>query len=294
MYANPRWSIKAAKWWGGWSDTMERGAIERYLIDEIMAYEASYDDQRSEDRLDRKHRVFMGEDDADEPATAGSIQILQAEVTSLKTEVNSLKTEMGNLINILTQNTLLLQQLQQQGSPSPASPASSAHTLQEVPHPQGMLQQQQQNPRDRFYEQQYEQFEEQEQQQQQAVSIPPQDDSYRPMIPPVETVNDVLKQWLKGMPEQGLYLPLKDWTPSMRRGKISSLYSQRKLIAEEWEYFNGSLQKMRDVHGKAVDSVFYLLRSIRKKNAERKAMDLILGSGSKRTADDAFEEEDGI
>ncbi|KAG0263563.1 hypothetical protein BGZ95_003777 [Linnemannia exigua] len=241
MYANPRWSLKAAKWWGGWSDSMERGAIERYLIDEIMAYEASYDDQRSEDRFDRKHRVFMGEDDTDEPATAGSVQVLQTEVTSLKTEMAT------------------------------------------------QQQQQQQNPRDRFYEQQYELIDEQ---QQQAVSIPPPDDSYRPMIPPAETVNDILTQRFKGMPEHGLHMPLKEWTPGMRRGNISSLYSQRKLIVEEWKYLGGSLEKMRDIHCKVIDSLFYLLRSIRKKNAERKAADLLLGS--KRAADDAFEEDDGI
>ncbi|KAF9905485.1 hypothetical protein EC991_001594 [Linnemannia zychae] len=285
MYANPRWSLKAAKWWGSWSDSTEHMDIERCLIDEIMACEASYDDQHSEDRFDRKHRVFMGEDVADEPATAGSVQSLQSEVTNLKTESTSIKTEMSNLISILTQNTLVLQQLQLQELPSTANPAN---TPQVALPSQGILQQQEENPSDRFCEKQYELISEQ----QQAASIPPLNDSFRPMIPPVETVNDILTQWFQGMPELGLHIPLKEWKPSMRRGNISSLYSQRKLVVEEWKYLGGLLEKMRHVHGKAIDSLFYLLRSIRKKSTERKATDVLLRS--KRAADDVFEEEDGM
>ncbi|KAF9426267.1 hypothetical protein BGZ94_006748 [Podila epigama] len=300
MYATPRWSLKAARWWGGWSESTERGAIERYLIDEVAAYESSFNDQHSEDRHDNKHRVFMGEDDTDGPATSGAVSLLQAELTKFKAETQaelaSIKADLRGILEHQTQILHVQQQMQQQLSFFLTNLANTPQ-LQEVFQQQQQQQQQQQPqplaPQDMFFDQQYVQDQEQHQQQQQQQQQQQEmtmlaDDSFRPMIPPVESLADILTQWYRGMPEHGLPIPLRDWTPEMRRGNISSLYSQRKLVVEEWKFLGGSMDKVKEVHGTAADTVFNLMRSIRTMNAERKAAGLL--QGTKRTSNDAFEE----
>ncbi|KAF9536305.1 hypothetical protein EC957_011627, partial [Mortierella hygrophila] len=87
MFKKPQWSLKACKWWGGWSKGAERGAIENYLMDEISAYEESYEDQYSEDRAAYKHTTFMGEEDGDAPSSVGLVQSLRDQVTRLQQQL---------------------------------------------------------------------------------------------------------------------------------------------------------------------------------------------------------------
>ncbi|KAJ6486281.1 hypothetical protein DFH09DRAFT_1291609 [Mycena vulgaris] len=39
LWAERKWSLKAVKWWGGWSSNENVGTLMRYLLDELMAYE---------------------------------------------------------------------------------------------------------------------------------------------------------------------------------------------------------------------------------------------------------------
>ena len=39
MWAERKWSLKAVKWWGGWSLSENVQTIMRYLLDELMLYE---------------------------------------------------------------------------------------------------------------------------------------------------------------------------------------------------------------------------------------------------------------
>ncbi|KAF9167284.1 hypothetical protein DFQ26_005100 [Actinomortierella ambigua] len=69
MFAKEKWSLKAVKWWGGWSAGEQEGTIMRYLLDEMNAYETGYSDMFSPNRRNYRHTVFMGEADADKPLT---------------------------------------------------------------------------------------------------------------------------------------------------------------------------------------------------------------------------------
>jgi hypothetical protein len=122
MFKKPQWSLKACKWWGGWSKGAERGAIENYLMDEISAYEESYEDQYSEDRAAYKHTTFMGEEDGDAPSSAGLVQSLRDQVTRLQQQLADntmhLQQQQAQTIAILQQIAHSLQQPSFQGIPS--------------------------------------------------------------------------------------------------------------------------------------------------------------------------------
>jgi hypothetical protein len=60
MFAEDRWSLKAIKWWGGWSEDYQEGTIMQYLLDEIGTYESGFRDQRAPLRQNYLHTSFMG------------------------------------------------------------------------------------------------------------------------------------------------------------------------------------------------------------------------------------------
>ncbi|KAF9971837.1 hypothetical protein BGZ75_001744, partial [Mortierella antarctica] len=63
MFAKEKWSLKALKWWGGWSEGERVGTIMRYLLDEFNRYETGFSDMLSPLRQDSRHAVFMGDTD---------------------------------------------------------------------------------------------------------------------------------------------------------------------------------------------------------------------------------------
>ncbi|KAK3824517.1 MAG: hypothetical protein J3R72DRAFT_501221 [Linnemannia gamsii] len=68
MFAKEKWSLKAVKWWGGWTEGEGTGTIMRYLLEECTRYEYGFSDMMSPTRQDSRHAVFMGETDT--PGTA--------------------------------------------------------------------------------------------------------------------------------------------------------------------------------------------------------------------------------
>ncbi|KAE9390676.1 hypothetical protein BT96DRAFT_945947 [Gymnopus androsaceus JB14] len=60
MWADHKWSLKAVKWWGGWSSSENVGTIMRYLLDELMTYEEGFSDIMMTDRTLECHETFMG------------------------------------------------------------------------------------------------------------------------------------------------------------------------------------------------------------------------------------------
>ncbi|KAJ7751358.1 hypothetical protein B0H16DRAFT_1460271 [Mycena metata] len=62
MQGHRKWSLKAVKWWGGWSSNENVGTLMRYLLDELMAYEEGFSDIMMDDRLVDRHETFKGED----------------------------------------------------------------------------------------------------------------------------------------------------------------------------------------------------------------------------------------
>ncbi|KAF7364523.1 hypothetical protein MVEN_00321300 [Mycena venus] len=63
LWADRKWSLKAVKWWGGWSSNENVGTLMRYLLDELMAYEEGFSDIMMDDRVIDRHETFMGEDE---------------------------------------------------------------------------------------------------------------------------------------------------------------------------------------------------------------------------------------
>ncbi|KAJ7859386.1 hypothetical protein B0H13DRAFT_2570585 [Mycena leptocephala] len=63
LWAERKWSLKAVKWWGGWSSNENVGTLMRYLLDELMAYEEGFSDIMMDDRVIDRHETFMGEDE---------------------------------------------------------------------------------------------------------------------------------------------------------------------------------------------------------------------------------------
>ncbi|KAF9086002.1 hypothetical protein BGX27_003290 [Mortierella sp. AM989] len=110
-----------------------------------------------------------------------------------------------------------------------------------------------------------------------------------PRIPDIITWKDAVQQWESGDIEKGLSVPLKLRTPRMRKTEPSR-YSQRKLIAMEFNLLHKSDKNMRDIHGGAVDLVSNLITSIRFHKRERKRSSL--GTGGKPQCVERDEEEE--
>ena len=75
MFAKEKWSLKAVKWWGGWSEGERTGTIMRYLLDEFARYESGFSDMLSPDRDDTRHTTFMGEGGSSGEVTTRSLNI---------------------------------------------------------------------------------------------------------------------------------------------------------------------------------------------------------------------------
>ena len=58
MWAPVKWSLKAVKWWGGWSSNDNVGTIMRYLLDELMTFEESFGDIMMKTRPPNRHEII--------------------------------------------------------------------------------------------------------------------------------------------------------------------------------------------------------------------------------------------
>ncbi|KAF9915729.1 hypothetical protein FBU30_001763 [Linnemannia zychae] len=266
MFAEDRWSLKAIKWWGGWSEDYQEGTIMRYLLDEIGIQ-------------NYRHTSFMGALTGDTPL---NLTLFEEKLSQALLECEQrLLSQIPLLIvpkiaEILTQHSMM-QGLLQPSSSQPRMTLSSDSPGQQRANQQAMSRQQYSSFYDRLYQQD---------QPLQSPASPVPESPKPPKIPLAKNWRNVLQQWYSGDPKKGLMLPLKDWAPSMRPGATGALYSQRKLIVDEYERLGCSENEMRKVHGDNLDSIAKLLESIRLQQQQRP-------STRKRTADDAsFDDED--
>lgn len=289
MFAKEKWSLKAVKWWGGWSEGEGTGTIMRYLLEEFTRYEYGFSDMLSPSRQDSRHAVFMGETDTPgaTPITQYSLDVsLQSLKEAINVEMNhrssiqeqelNHKQEVANKALIDSNNAVMAsnmalqesflaaiqglgvaqrqqglqgQQVHQQHEPAPAPaaipvlPILPAPVPVPVPAPTPAREQPQQGD----------------------VDPPP-----APRIPTIKLWKDAVKQWEVGDPAKGLTIPLRDWTGAMRKTDPTK-YSQRKLIAKEFDRVGRNEGNMDDIHGEHAKSVRYLIESIRWGNSRRKA-----------------------
>ncbi|KAF9918210.1 hypothetical protein BX616_009928 [Lobosporangium transversale] len=237
MFAKEKWSLKAVKWWGGWSEGEGVGTVMRYLLDEFVRYETGYGDMLSPVKNTSRHTRFMGESSPTELVT---VQTMDTALDTLRiaiiNDVNKtqqeMKKEVADLGAAITQQ---IQSLFQRSSPI-VNPINIRHM---APLP--------------------------------SVVQPPQDDTEPPVAPRIPDIihwREAVLQWEEGDPEKGLVLALRHWTPRMR-ATDPSRYSQRKLIATEFALLGRNLYNMKDTHGGALESVSNLIASIRAKNKQR-------------------------
>ncbi|KAK5820671.1 hypothetical protein F5H01DRAFT_404160 [Linnemannia elongata] len=263
MFAKEKWSLKAVKWWGGWSEGEGTGTIMRYLLDEYTRYEMGFSDMLAPSRQDSRHAVFMGESNSPGSAPV-SVQALSKSLEKLRA---TLDEEMVHQFSV--QKKEMDHQLKQMSKSVTESLLVALKEMSSVVRPQVPEQQrqQQQQPRQppQPQPQPRQQLQPQPRQQQEQEDEPP----VAPRIPTAKKWQDVIKQWEHGDLEKGLLVPLKDWTATMRKTDPTR-YSQRKLIALEFIRLGRSERNMRDTYGLSANAIRDLLDSIRLSNLRRR------------------------
>ncbi|KAF9960865.1 hypothetical protein BGZ65_011609 [Modicella reniformis] len=249
MFATEKWSLKAVKWWGGWSEDEGAGTIMRYLLDEFVRYESGFGDVLNPERSDSQHSVFMGNADT-EPVTQRTINNLQISLQNkareLHQETRRDLTDLGSTVSRIVEMLEQQKQLQQLNSSGPVQSVLES-TQQRILQPAHV-----QSPT--------------------LTTVESQEDNspITPRIPTVKSWKDVVKQWNDGDLSRNLETPLKDWDAIVRK-TAPTLYSQRKTIAKEYEYWGRDETRMINCNGGAMNIIGDLLGSIREKVRERKA-----------------------
>ncbi|KAJ6533640.1 hypothetical protein B0H19DRAFT_1081055 [Mycena capillaripes] len=204
LWADRKWSLKAVKWWGGWSSNENVGTLMRYLLDELMAYEEGFSDIMMDDRTIDRHETFMGEDETAPVSKAdlvkfedhllAKIQTMIASASSSVTSINmqaSVTPSYGNVTTQLSVNESTSPPLTQPPSPPPQSPITP---LPYTPRPS--------------------------------------------RIPETNTLDDALGYWNNGAPQKGLDVPLKNWTTLFKPSEYSSeavKLGNIRFVCEEFE-----------------------------------------------------------
>lgn len=85
MWAPVKWSLKAVKWWGGWSTNDNVGTIMKYLLDELIAYEESYGDIMMHSRPANRHEVLDDRTAAHAPVTNARFDEFVAKMSHVET-----------------------------------------------------------------------------------------------------------------------------------------------------------------------------------------------------------------
>ncbi|KAJ7127320.1 hypothetical protein C8R43DRAFT_1134814 [Mycena crocata] len=201
LWADRKWSLKAVKWWGGWSSNENAspgsidcyslqlnhpqvGTLMRYLLDELMAYEEGFSDIMMDDRVSDRHETFMGDDDTAPVSRADLLKLednifakIQGLIVASPTRSNT------SIIATSTQLPLPQVSLQSDASDGPPLPVRRRTS---PPAP-----------------------------------IIPQ--SPRPSrIPETNSLDDALEYWENGAPSKGLDIPLKNWSTHFKSSEYAT------------------------------------------------------------------------
>ncbi|KAJ7656034.1 hypothetical protein DFH06DRAFT_1411728 [Mycena polygramma] len=222
-----RWSLSIIRWWGGWAVGEQVDTLMRYLLDSLQSYESGHGNALYPFRTE-PDKSFMGDHNAMQPPTTAEFRALGEQILS---KLNGLAAQTPTQLSVpaiaaLVQQTSLSSN---DNSPSPPPSSLSSHGTPpaRVPVTGGPTQRQ-------------------------SDSLPQMRDGSDSntvipiagaIIPGVGKDSQAWKraidQWYLGDPTKGLMVALKDWpthwyTGSMRL-KTGTLYSNRKLLAEEYE-----------------------------------------------------------
>ncbi|KAF9377878.1 hypothetical protein CPB97_009887 [Podila verticillata] len=263
-YAQETWSYEVIKWWGGWSEEEPAEDIARYLLDELPQG-ASFGDMLSYQRskipgytgvarrmleelvknerlesaiqsMDSKHMSALAKIENDRKDIAMDRHGLWNAITGLRSMVDRhfKKTVHAHASQISAE------------TPPPASKATHGPDQPQQEHVQPPQQEQVQSPQQPSPPPQHSPPLQQSLPSQQ--SPPPQqsrrkrtaqDPPSQPpgqIIPAVSGWKEALKQWWEGDPDNGLTVPLCNWTSDMKTAqKHEKCYETRQKIKDEYE-----------------------------------------------------------
>ncbi|KAG5220529.1 phosphate system positive regulatory protein [Salix suchowensis] len=217
MWAEHKWSLKAVKWWGGWSSGEEVNTIMRYLLDELTSYEEGFSDIMMASRPSERHESFMA---------TGTLQDTPFATEDQRKYPDRMLTEQtprrskGGTPQVLQPLPSLFQQLQSAQEAIPQTPREFRREpptqLQPLPSLFPHLELDQDDVANAPMEMLAPQ--------RSAADIcdtyiqpTPPFHAIAPRIPKTSTMDDVIKYWTKGHPPQGLPGPLRDWPEQFER-----------------------------------------------------------------------------
>ncbi|KAF9157949.1 hypothetical protein DFQ26_008156 [Actinomortierella ambigua] len=318
MFTKEKWSLKAVRWWGGWSEKEDVGVITRYLLDEMHHYESGYSDIMSPDRRAHRQTLFMGAEDADKPPTVAHIHEQNKSIVQMSRTLAQLTEAVAQMQAQLHHIASSLQATHGQQipgtTPAPAVPSTPPFAAGQMAPPfsfgssqpfglSGTQSLDMPNagssvaipafPQNVAYQQRQREAVDQRHHMllEQAVS--------KPKIPSAKTWKEVYEQWANGDPSKGLTIPLKDWTTAMRGRANSSLYAQRKIIAMEYERCGYNEQEFTRLYSATIHNLKALILAIRQKRKERRVAERVAmrrlnreSSASTMASEDTFDVSD--
>ncbi|KAJ7027994.1 hypothetical protein C8F04DRAFT_1212262 [Mycena alexandri] len=262
-----RWSLSIIWWWGGWAEGEQVDTLMRYLLDPLQSYESGHGDALYPFR-NEPAKSFMGDSTALQPPTAAEFRVFGE---TILTKLDNLATQ-----TISQSSVTVLAGLIQQASLTSISHSHEVPDLHFAPtststnsRPDGTLPLSPPagfgpNPPDSRPLAQANTSSDVAAGVNAVVPVP------GAIIPGVGKDEHAWKravdQWYQGDPAKGLVVPIKDWplhwyTGSMRL-KTGTLYSQRKLLAEELNFDEDAFKTKYPEYGKITP----LLAAIRKEN----------------------------
>ncbi|KAJ8487334.1 hypothetical protein ONZ45_g14383 [Pleurotus djamor] len=208
MWAETRWSLKAVKWWGGWSSSENVGTIMRYLLDELTAYEEGFTDILMNNRSNLRHENFMGMSTPTTPLTHQDLDAL--EILPALQSAQPASQEGSPSARRILEIPSVASPSNPPDNPFASSIPSSLTSLDPAPR---------QSPAEEA-----------------ALSS----SAVPPRIPMTQSMDDVIKYWTVGDPEKGLIHPLQDW--SWIYGRKAYLSEEQKLsniriLYEEYQFY---------------------------------------------------------
>ncbi|KAJ6587601.1 hypothetical protein DFH09DRAFT_1245331 [Mycena vulgaris] len=249
MYApiGKRWSLSIIRWWGGWAVGEHVDTLMRYLLDSLQSYESGHGDALYPFRTEPA-KSFMGDHNSLQPPTTAEFRVLGEQILKkLETLSTATQPSISVIAAMLVHQSSSLSTLHISDS-SVSTVLSSSSTSHQL---SGVVAAPQIDTTPHF------------------SSLPgrpsmTRDDLDRRLVPTStvdasDTISVVpvagavipgvgkddgawspaINQWYHGDPVKGLVIRLKNWpthwyTGSMRL-KTGTLYSNRKLLAEEYE-----------------------------------------------------------
>ncbi|KAG5649416.1 hypothetical protein H0H81_004005 [Sphagnurus paluster] len=108
MWAPRLWSLKAVKWWGGWSSKDQVGTIMCYLLDELTAYEEGFSDILMDDQSGDRHESFMGISAMSSPLSKGDLLLLEANIVQRLQQIFLASQPLAPVQVLVAPNTCVL------------------------------------------------------------------------------------------------------------------------------------------------------------------------------------------